>query len=105
MVYAAVKPDIVISARGSRKIGGQRARWADIEHVVAYGYNDAFLGSEMSLDPKLDSLHPALLRLRMSGESIGVDVLTHEQLKEDPQEFGPLLYALKTGETYVILSK
>jgi hypothetical protein len=102
LVYAAVKPDIVISARGFRKAWGQKARWADIEHVVAYGYNDSFLGSETSLDPMLDSCQPALFRLRISEGAVSGDVLTHAQLKEDPQELGPLLHALKTGETYNI---
>jgi non-ribosomal peptide synthetase component F len=101
-IYAALQPDIVISARGFRKVWGQKARWADIEHVVAYGYNDSFLGSEMSLDPKLDSLQPALFRLTISGEAVAGDVLTHEQLKENPQELGPLFHSLKTGETFNI---
>jgi acyl-CoA synthetase (AMP-forming)/AMP-acid ligase II len=104
LVYAAVKPDLVISSRGFKKIWGQKARWADIEHVVAYGYNDSFLGSETLLDPKIDPLQPALLRLKISGEVVGVDALTHEQLKEGPQELGLLLDSLRTGEPYNIKS-
>jgi acyl-CoA synthetase (AMP-forming)/AMP-acid ligase II len=101
-INAAVKPCLVISARGLKKTWGQKGRWADIEQVVAYGYNDSFLGSEAALDPQIDSDHAALLRLEISGDAVETRVLTHEQLKKDPGDMEPLLNALVTGQPYNI---
>lgn len=102
VVHAAVKPELIISARLFRRVWGQKVRWADIEHVVAYGYNDSFLGSEASVDPGIDMDQLAVLRLRLSDDAISVDNLTHQQLQEDPQDLQSLLEALETGKTYSI---
>ena len=101
-VYAAIKPDLVISGRSFKKIWGQKARWADIEQVVAYGYNDSFLGSETSLDPMIDMCQTALLGLNVSGNIVTADKRTHQQLREDPGELSALFHALITGDIYNI---
>lgn len=101
-LYAALKPALVISARSCRKMWGQKARWADIEHVVAYGYNDSFLGSASSLDPRIDPDRTALLRWHMAGDHVTFTPLSHARLKNSPGDLERLLRALTTGETYHI---
>ncbi len=87
------RPAFVISPRAFRGAWGKDARWSDIEKVVAYGYNDSFLGSEAALVPELDSAHPALARL----EGGKVIIQTHDQIKDDPGPLRGLLTALATG--------
>ena len=101
-VYASVKPDLVIAARRLKKLIDPKARYADIEQVVAYGYNDSFLGSEASLDPRIDSEQMAVLRLKISQEIVRTFAISHRQLKENPQDMGALLHTLMSAETYVI---
>ena len=101
-IFAVVQPELVISARSVRKIFGPKVRWADIEQVVAYGYNDSFLGSASALDPMIDTDQVALLCLRIAADIISIDPLTHQQLKESPENLKALLDALITGETYTI---
>ena len=101
-IHTAAQTDLVISARNLRKTWGPKVRWADIEQVVAYGYNDTFLGCETSLEPQLDSDGTALLRLGLSGDRVETQSLTHQQLKEDPRELKALFHALRTAETYNI---
>jgi acyl-CoA synthetase (AMP-forming)/AMP-acid ligase II len=102
MVHDVVKPDFVISHRSVRKAWSQGVRSADIEQVVAYGYNDAFLGSEAALDPKLGSEDVALLRLVSSSTGIELKAVTHDELRSDPQELAGFFSALLTGDKFII---
>ncbi len=114
-VCSCVRPASVISGRKLRPVWDpllRKGRWADIEHVVAYGYNDSFLGSEAALDPKLDQDYPAIVRITFPDHLLMQDFagsrqvklieLTHAQLRKDPGEFSPLFHSFATGEPFKI---
>ncbi len=101
-VHGVVKPDFVISPRSSRKMWAKGVRWADIEQVVAYGYNDSFLGSDAALDPKIDADQVVVLRPVLSSTQIRLEALTYKDLQDDPQDLAALFKALSTGEKLVI---
>ena len=100
-IRAIVKPEGVIGPRKIRKVWGAGGRWVDIEQVVAYGYNDSFLGSETALDPKIDTDHQALLRIEEDQGGLRVQVLTHAGLKDDPKDMASFFYSLDTGEALI----
>ncbi len=97
-----VKPGIIIGPQQSKRTRLAGSRWADIEHIVAYGYNDPFLGNEALLDPKIDTDSSALARLTLEKDAVSVRVLSHAQLKEDPQELAGLFHSLATGEPLIL---
>ncbi|MFH0754022.1 MAG: AMP-binding protein [Candidatus Omnitrophota bacterium] len=101
-VHVALKPHAVICHRSLRKVWARGVRFADIEHIVAYGYNDAFLGSDAALDPKVDPGQTAVLRLESSAQGLAVKPLTHESLSSDRGSLSTLLQTLLTGEPLVI---
>ncbi len=101
-VYSVIKPDFVIGQRAAMKLWAKGVRSADIEHVVAYGYNDSFLGSEAALDPKIELEYPALLRLGSSPSGLEGRILSHEALRLDPQELAAFFKALSTGDKFII---
>jgi acyl-CoA synthetase (AMP-forming)/AMP-acid ligase II len=101
-LYASVKPALVISPLAFKRSWGQKVRWANIEQVVAYGYNDSFLGSEASLDPMIDSDQVAFLRLKISESVVQTDLFTHAALRKNPESLSALFHSLTTAETYII---
>ena len=101
-VLCAVDPDFVICSRSAKKTWVKGLRYADIEHVVAYGYNDSFLGSEAALDPKVDLEHVAVLSPVPTSAGVVIQELTHAMLQTNAGEFSTLLQALMNGETLVI---
>ena len=95
-VAEGFKPDFVISPRACRGLWGKDARWSDIEKIVAYGYNDTFLGHEAALAPELVPDQPALVRIE-GGKAV---ILSHARLRADPGPLRELLTALGTGSCF-----
>jgi len=96
-IIADVNPGLVISSRTNKKIFSRNLRWTDIEHAVAYGYNDMFLGSDAALGPRIDTDRCLILRIVPART-----LLSYPMLKADPGDLQNLFHCLETGDPLVI---